>query len=169
MRSCFIIIRRKWSAEALRWLTRGGQSVRLPELPAFPYNVEEEHHDQADQPDQPKQNNLLVKAVEPDINSVSPLHGLHVDEQEQPIQLNHVEEASRNLQQITAGKRGKRRVSVAGGIFFSVNDEVRETGSDFLTKPIMVSHVIAQPAQRAQPTRPAHTNVIVHRSTHCSK
>lgn len=154
LRGCFVIIRRNWSSESLRWLTRCGQSVRLPELPAFPNNVEQQ--DQANQADQQNQNNLLneavegvevvegVAAVEVDMNPMNPVSPLHVDAQEQPIQLN---QELRNLQKITAGKR---RVSVAGRILFSVNDAVRETGSDFMTKPIMASNIIAQPVVQNQ-------------------
>lgn len=145
LRGCFVKISRRLPAEALAWLTRGGQSVRLPVLPAAPAaldNIEEEQQDQVNQPNQ-----NLVEAVEVDMNPINPLR---VYGQEQIVQLNEGEKEfreSRNCQQIAASKR---RVSVAGGIFFSVDDKVRETGSDFMTKPIMESYIIAQPVIQNQ-------------------
>lgn len=239
-----MVINRKWSAEAIQWLERGGRSVRLPPLPEFPNRQEEreepnqdqlmlepEYFDGQEEQEEQNQDQMMVETGDNQLqtnalngasiqtleqlqqpfehaelpavpkssnqlavetteaannqcqNSEADNHSLEILQQmleraegpaislspqspESPESSNQLlvetteagEGNHESLQQNASNICGKRRFSTAGGILFSVNENVRETGSDFLTKIVRESNIIAPPVQSAQPDQPEIRN-----------
>lgn len=190
----------------MRWLQRGGQSIRLPPLPRFPnqqavpaeqvnqVSVEahdepnDQHGDSFEPPELPEllQHELLIAVTAEQANQVAveahdePIeqHGDLFEPPELPESLQHelvkvvpaeqvnqvaveahdepieppelllhalVAKPSELSMQPAASISRKRRFSTAGGILFSVNEIITETGSDFMEKLVVPSSIIAQP------------------------
>lgn len=115
-----------------------------------------------EEPEEPKEpNRLMVDVLEAGYDPVKLNEGNEASNQparfQQPIPLQQLQQnqplewAERPAMPSNASKiSGKRRFSTAGGLLFSVNENVPETGSDYLPKIVNNSNIIAQPTVPAQ-------------------